>query len=274
MMKKALLSIVFLIFAVCYVQSQGFYARAAMGGGISTSSNFNMLYKYDTDGGKQTVQVVPVSLGSGFTGGAAFGYMFKKYLGVELMVSGFFGLNTTGDSVVNIPGAANSEVTLGGSLVSMIPSVVITAGLDKINPYARFGLLIGAFPWLTVQHTNTNASINPPQKTETKVQYLGGVSLGYAAAGGVDININKLITIFVEVSFMHSTWSPSYSEVTEYSIDGVDKLSTLTEKQKKTEYYVSLDLNETIPTTSPNKALRKTIPFSTAGAMFGVKFKF
>ena len=109
---------------------------------------------------------------------------------------------------------------------------------------------------------------------ESKVQYLGGISLGYAASGGVNININKLITLFVEVSFMHSTWSPSYSEVTEFSIDGVDKLSTLTEKQKKTEYYISLDLNEQIPTTSPNKALRQSIPFSTAGTMFGVKFTF
>jgi len=273
-MKRVFLFFTLVLFTAGVVQSQGFFLRAGAGGGIGTSSDFNTLYKYKTNGTMETVEVVPLNLGSGFNGGIAFGYMFKKYLGIELMMNGFWGLNTLGDSLVNIPGAETAEIKVSGSLISMIPSIVITAGLDKVNPYARFGFLIGVWPGITADHVYNDPSYNPPQTAESMVHYFGGMSLGYAATGGVDFRLNDIICLYVELSFMHSTWSPSYSEIIKYEVGGVDQLPTLSEKEKKTEYYASIDINEQIPSTSPNKALRKTMPFSTAGAMFGIKFTF
>lgn len=273
-MKKVLLFIVFLIFVAGSVQSQGFYLRAAVGGGFGASPSLNMLYKYEADGVNQTLEVVPVDLGTGINGGIAFGYMFKKYFGAELMLSEFWGLNILGDSLVNIQGVASEKVRVAGNLLSLTPSVVISAGLEKVNPYARVGLLIGALPLISVEDSYNLTTPNQTQNIETMMRYYGGASLGYSISGGVDFNLNDLIALYVELSFMHSTWSPPYSEIVSYEIDGEDQLSTLTEKQKKTEYYLSLDLNEEIPDDSPDKSLRETYYFSTVGAMFGVKFKF
>lgn len=65
------------------INAQKFYARLGVGGGISTSSSLDMLYKYEWDGSTLTFSVVPVRLGNGFNGSASFGYMFSKNNSVQ-----------------------------------------------------------------------------------------------------------------------------------------------------------------------------------------------
>jgi hypothetical protein len=255
-------------------QAQKFYARVGFGGGISTSASFDMLYKYENDGSSRTVSVVPVGLGTGFNGNLSFGYMFSKYIGIDLTVNGFLGLPSKGDSVVHLLGSTQADIKVAGYLVSVTPGVVITAGLEKINPYARFGLQIGAVPIMLARYSSENASVNPAQTINITNGYYGGVALGYTATGGCEFNINKLINLFAELTFSHATWSPSYSEIIEYKVNGEDKLSTLTVHQKKTDFIDKIILNSSTSPDSPKKALRKTYPFSTASINFGIKFRF
>lgn len=279
-MKKHLL-IIALLFLSCLVMAQNeqekgpkkFYIRIGLGGGVSTSSSFDLLYDFSTSGSSKSVSVHPVGIGNGFNGSAAFGYMFSKYLGVEVSVSEFLGLPTEGDSVVHLMGASQASVRIRGYMLSVTPAVVISAGLEKINPYARFGLLVGALPVITTKYLEENNTTNPTTSKEITNKYYGGVSLGYSAAGGVTFNLSRLISFFVELQFSHSTWSPDRSEVTAYTVNGEDKLSTLLPYQKQVNFVDKKYITGTVDMSQPREELRKTIPFSTAALNFGVIFK-
>jgi len=252
---------------------QKFYIQIGLGGGVSTASSFDMLYKYSGNEGNATITVVPVGLGNGFNGSLAFGYWFNKYLGAEMSVSEFLGLSTEGDSVEHLVGASRASVKVRGGVLSVTPAVLISAGLKKINPYARFGLQIGVLPHMVSKYSQENASTNPPMSKEITNNYYGGVALGYTAAGGVCFNFSELLSFFLELQFAHSTWSPSYSQITKYTVNGEDKLSSLTTWQKEADFVWERNVNGTIDMTQPRQELRKTYPFSTASINLGIKFR-
>jgi hypothetical protein len=272
-MKKISALTIVMIMLAGTVSAQKFYARigAALSGG--TSSNLDMLYKYTDDGTTKTIEVVPVDLGTGFTGSAAFGFMPSKYVGIELGISEFIGFPNFGDSIISMPGGMETTAKIKGGMLSVIPAVVITAGLDKVNPYARFGMLIGVLPTMLGTFEATQAT-NPATDIVVWKRYYGGIGLGYQAAGGVDFNIGKVVNFYVEAVFNGITWSPFYSEITKYTVNGVDQLPTLTTFEKETEYYAKYEIDNYVSPDVPKKELRKTYPFNNAGVSFGVKFKF
>jgi len=272
-MKRILLSLVSVMLLASVANSQGFYARVGVGLSGGTTCNLDMLYKYTNDGTTRKIEVVPVDLGSGFTGAASVGYMVKKYFGFELSISQFLGFSNVGDSIMRIPGAMNATAKISGSMLSVIPAVVITAGLDKVNPYARFGIVLGVMPRIYGRYEATQTT-NPPTDIVIWKQFYGGMALGFNATAGVDFNLSKVVNFFVEATFNGITWSPNYSEIVTWTKNGVDELPTKNAKEIKTKYYSTIDLNEQIPDTNPDKKLRSTYPFNNAGVSFGVKFKF
>ncbi|MCK9422333.1 MAG: outer membrane beta-barrel protein [Bacteroidales bacterium] len=255
------------------VNAQKFYTRLGIGLSGGTTSNLDMLYKYTTDGNKETIEVVPVDLGSGFTGTVGFGYMVKKYLGFELSVSEFIGFPNLGDSIMKFPGGYNVTARLTGNMLNITPAIVITAGLEKVNPYARFGLVIGVLPNMYGRIEATQAT-NPPNDIVMIKKFYGGVALGYNAALGVDFNISKVVSLYAEAAFQGITWSPFYADITKYTVNGNDHLADLTTFQKQTEYYSKLQLNAYVSPDVPKKELRKTYSFDNAGITLGVRFKF
>ncbi len=272
-MKKILLLALFSLMLTGIVNAQKFYTRLGIGLSGGTSSSLDMLYNYTDDGSTKSIQVVPVDLGSGFTGSVAFGYMVKKYLGFELAVSQFIGFPNLGDSIMKFSGGTDVTARITGNMLCITPSILITAGLEKVNPYARFGMVIGVLPNLYGRIEATQAT-NPPTDIVRIKKYYGGVALGYAAALGVDFNVSKLISFYAEATFQGITWSPFYSEITKYTIGGVDHLGDLTTFQKETEYYSKLILNDYVSPDVPKKELRETYPFDNAGVTLGVRFKF
>jgi hypothetical protein len=161
-----------------------------------------------------------------------------------------------------------------GNMLSLLPAIVIRPGLGDVDPYARIGFILGIRPVINATADFTNASTNPPQESEAIRHYYGGVAAGLNAALGVSWTINALISLYAECNFSSINYSPKYSEVVFYEKNGVDQLSTLTVKQTKTEYYSNIRPDEEIPDTSPDKALRKSLPFSNAGISFGILFHF
>ena len=250
-----------------------FYIGIELGGGISTASSFDMLYKYSGDAANSTVSVVPVALGNGFNGSLNVGYWFCKYAAAELGVSEFLGLPTQGDSVVYLIGASRAIAKVRGSMLSVIPAIVISAGLEKINPYARFGLQIGVLPYMVSKYSQDNSSTNPPMSKKIYNDYYGGIALGYTAAGGVTFKFTDLISFYVEIQFAHSTWSPNHSQVVKYTVNGEDRLSELTTWQKQADFVWEKNVNGTVDITQPRQELRTTYPFSTASINLGLKFR-
>ncbi len=268
-MKKKIICIILIsLMGWNLTHAQKFYARVGVGGGISTSASLDLIYKYETDGTSSYLSIVPVGIGNGVNGNLSFGYLFNKYLGVDLTVNGFMGFPTGSDSVSSLLGSSRSEVKIAGDLISFIPGIVY-AGLE-----GNLMLVGGCRASHRFNYKMENPTVNPAQSAELTNSFYGGVALGYSATGGCDFSLNKLINLFVELSFSHATWSPNYSEVIEYTVNGEDRLSTLTTYQKKTEYVdkIKFDVNPSLD--SPREALRETYPFSTFAVNFGVKFKF
>jgi hypothetical protein len=256
------------------MQAQDFYTRLGIGVSGGISSNLDLLYSYSNTGSGRQVTVVPVGFGRGFTGVAAFGYNVSKYISFEFGVSQFMGLPKYADSVMKFPGGFADQAYVKGNMLSLLPAIVIRPGLGDVDPYARIGFILGIRPVINATADFTNASTNPPQESEAIRHYYGGVAAGLNAALGVSWTINALISLYAECNFSSINYSPKYSEVVFYEKNGVDQLSTLTVKQTKTEYYSNIRPDEEIPDTSPDKALRKSLPFSNAGISFGILFHF
>lgn len=273
-MKRTFILVICTVLITGFLHAQHFYARIGIGGSVGTSNSLDMLYKYTDDGVNQTVRIQPVDLGSGFNGCVAFGFMPSKYVGFELAISKVLGFPNFGDSVVSMPGGTSATAKIKANVLSVIPSVVITAGLEKVNPYARFGLIVGVLPIMYHYFDADQPSVNPPNEITALQTYYGGVALGFNATGGVSFHINKLISMFAELNFVGMNFAPTESELIKYDINGVDQLPTMNTKQKETLYVTKLNLGEQIPDTSPNKRLKKTYPLNSVGASFGVMFKF
>jgi len=273
-MKKIVLVAVLFFSLFSLTQAQNFYTRLGVGVSGGTSSNLDILYSYSGTESDQVVTVVPVGFGRGFTGVAAFGYKPLKYLSLELGISQFMGLPRIADSVMKMPGGSAIEAKVKGNMLSLQPSIVIHPGFEKIDPYARIGFILGIRPVVNAMAKATISGTNPPVESEAIRHYYGGVAVGLNAAMGVNWTLNSLISVYAECSFNSINYSPKYSEVVFYEKDGVDQLSTLTVKETKTEYYGSIHPDEVIPDTSPDKQLRKSLPFSNAGFSMGILFNF
>lgn len=273
-MRKLLLLSVTLVVLTMVVHSQNFYTRLGIGAGGGISANLDMLYNYSNDGTGGEITIAPLALGKGFTGVAAFGYAPSKYLSVELGISQFIGLPNIADSVLNLPGGSSAEVRVAGNMLSLLPSIVISPGFEEFNPYARVGFILGIRPTINATAEVTKAYINPPDELKAVKHFYGGVALGLNAALGVSWSVSKTISLYAEANFSSINYSPKYSEVITYEINGADQLPYMTEKEKNTEYYSKIYPEESIPDTSPDKELRKSLPFSNASFAFGITFKF
>lgn len=251
-----------------------FYVNAALGGGISTSTTFNLLYDVDLNSSNPSITVHPVGLGNGFNAYATFGFRFYKYVAVEVSMNEFQGLPVGGDSIVNLYGTAHADAKIMGRMLSVVPAIRFDAGLEKVNPYARFGLVLGVLPYLITSYSEPNDKGNPATLLEVSNNYYGGLALGYSAAGGVTFTINDHINLFTEIQFTHATWSPSHSEITQFTVNGEDKLSTLTTYEKEVDYVLTKYLADPKNAGEPRKELRTAFPFSTFAANFGISFNF
>lgn len=282
LMKKIILILILslsLTFSVIGQKQQAqigsrFYANVGLGGGISTSPTLNLLYDLDMNSTNPSISVHPVGLGNGFNFYGTFGFRFNKYLSVDLSANEFLGIPVGGDSVVDLYGSGQGEVKIAGMMFSIMPAVSISAGLERINPYARFGFLIGVLPTMFTRYSEINDKGNPATSLEIDNQYYGGVALGYVATGGVSFKISNRISVFSELRFTHATWSPNHSEIIKYTVYEEDKLSTLTPYEKQVDFVRTKYLADPKNTGEPRKELRISVPFSTFAANFGVSFNF
>ena len=89
-----------------------------------------------------TRELVAANLGKGLNIGADFGYLINKNLGFELGINYLFGGKITANQISFNGNYGNSEVS--AKMIQFKPTLVFRAGFDKINPYAKVGMVIGS----------------------------------------------------------------------------------------------------------------------------------
>lgn len=233
---------------------QGLYLTANAGYGFGAGTQY-IGPSMDNTKTPATTEGVFGSYGEGFKFGASAGYMFSKNLGAELGLSYWLG-NTFELQYKSTAGLGTAKWS--GSGFVAVPSIVLSANMEAINPYARIGLVLGI---LEVDYEYNAQSSGQTQ--EIAQEATGNLAFGYAGAFGVLIPAGSSVGFFVEADIHSVTYSPSQAEYTKYTMNGIDQLPSLPHKvYKYKESYTSAD-------EAVYMAARR--PFSSIGVVVGVR---
>jgi len=271
-----------MVLAICMMagtlNAQKAYIRLGVGGGVGLKQYEGVTWADETHTSTSDNLVIKsMGLGSGFNANLAFGFMLSNYVGIELGVNQFIGLgNKIHSSSTNGGNDNSSDGQLSGMMLQIVPAIVITPGLEKVNPYARLGMSVGILPSVVMKDNSTSTgggSLKATSSSETTIKLSGGIALGFTAAGGIDFNLSERLAFFGEFVFNGITYAPAKGKFTKCTVDGVDKLATLTTRDKEWTFEKKYDADEVIPEGSPDKKPKMSINFSNVELNIGIKFK-
>ncbi|MBI5218107.1 MAG: outer membrane beta-barrel protein [Bacteroidia bacterium] len=256
--------------------SQGPYVRASLGISLPlasysvfdetfTSSSSNTNRKYDSRN---------LSFGKGIPVEIAPGYMLNKNIGAELGISYLVGLSTeTTDKSTNSSGKTSTDINnFKGAMLAFTPSVVVESGMNKINPYARMGLIIG-LPSFKIEENDTDYDGDQDITVE---KYYSGLAFGFNSALGVLYQMSNKIGVFAELNMNALSYGPKKGKLLKYSHNGTDLLPDATTREKETEFLYDYETNSNNNPSDgePSKEQGFKMPFSSFGLNLGIKMKF
>ena len=266
-LKVALLACLIPFFANS-VFAQGFYVNVNTGYGFGMGSTIDGFYNYTSGSNSVTREQVFVSLGKGFNFGSDFGYMFTKNIGAEIGISYLLGGTSIAKDEYN---GGTTEYRISSRMVRFIPSVVVSSGLEKFAPFAKFGLVVGS----------GSANNEMEDKYGGDVIYYneklsGGLAFGIKAAVGAYLHINDLISLYMDVNTVNLSYAPTKGEIVELTNNGTDLLPNLTTYDKETEFVKEYTYNSSSPPpdSQPRQELIERFPFQSFGINFGITFTF
>jgi opacity protein-like surface antigen len=252
------------------VHSQGAYVNVNLGYGMKTScSNLEEFYNYTSSSGTSTSEQVNVSLGKGFNVGGTFGNMFNKNVGAELGINYLLGGKTEAKDTYS---DGTSTSTISAKMLRFMPSLVIASGLEKVNPYARFGLVIGTGS--IKNEVDGNNEDGDVYMHEWK--YSGGVAFGLNAGVGAIFNLSDNMGLFAELNMINLSYAPTKGELKEATYNGIDRLPDLTTSVKEIEFVDSYTYSSSNPPSDsqPDQELKVKAPFGSFGINFGLRIGF
>lgn len=274
-MKRKLISITTLLllgFSTSYAQM---YVRAGLGYGFSTSKEVFGTSSTTTTSSSSDKLVANTS-GAGLQIGAAFGYNFSKNLGLDLGVQYLMGAKQTITDTYNGQSTTTTTTqTTKANQIRLMPALVVSTGGEKIEPYARMGLILPLGGTINTEIKNKLASDEIIQNVKTT----GVFSLGWHSAMGVNYYLNEKMAIFGEVGLQSLSIGAKKSVVTKYTVSGADKLNDLKTIQKEINYVTEMTDKSNVSGTSadnskPLDALRSYRQFGNLGINVGIKFGF
>nr|NQU93608.1 outer membrane beta-barrel protein [Bacteroidota bacterium] len=255
-------------------KSKGFYVDIKVGYAYKMNSqnlaNSFEMYNVTMNNGNEHFESIFISLGQGFNAEAAFGYMFNKHVGADLGISYLWGSTFEAKRQTEM---SNIKYTLSSNMLRFSPSIVIRAGFDKFDPYAKFGCVFGLGKVFY-----TDDDFNYGQSGES--EYEGGMAFGINAAAGVIFKLNDKLSLFGEINTINMSYSPTKSTLTKATENGADILPNLHVYNKEVEYVDSYDREPYDPNnpepdyTKPRQELKFALPFGSIGLNIGLKINF
>ena len=278
------------------LMAQSFYVTTNVGYaiGMTKISGFvnNTTYSsiYDPNTGNNTTlrsfEDVPLSLGNGFNFGISGGYSFNQYLGVELGLNYLIGGETkltytfetawlNPDNTIRTEQQLSTQ-KLSSNMFRILPSIVITPGFEKLNPYLKMGVVIGFGNTLVESESNvtTNDTLVILRHIREDTRFFGGLAFGFQGTIGVDYGINENIKIFTEANYLGYSYAPSKAEVIRYELNGTDNLPNLSESEKKHEFLDSYTDDGTTNRDEPSKSTKIGLPYGSMSFNLGIKLLF
>ncbi len=278
-MKNILLILVFTIMMAGIkseaLYGQQFYVGLNAGYGLKIPSGVhNNMYTSNTTINTTTFsEKINFSLGQGLNIGLTGGCTISKNAFAELNVSYLNGdpVNakyTSTDTSSNY--YFNENCSLKAKMLFLNPALQLSMSSDRqLDPYIRFGIIFG----IGKVYENNDMIISGSYYEKSFV-YQGGNALGVSSALGVMYKANELMSMFCEVRMNAVSYSPGRGEMTEFTQDGVDRLSTQTLHDKEFVFVDSYTLDQSAPVdlTKPSETLKDYLALNSFGFHFGLKF--
>lgn len=247
--------------------AQGAYVSLNAGYGLNASSQNLGTTSYNNNGTNMTTyNQEDFSFGKGIQFGGAAGYMFTKNIGVEMGLSYLTGDPTTlQSSYVN----GSNKVDISSKMLRINPSIIIVSGMSGLNPYARFGVIVGTGSIIEKDNYTNN-----PNNTQSTQKLSGGYAYGLTAGVGVMYKLTGKISLFGELAMVNMSYAPTKGEITAYTFNGVDRMLSLSTRDRLTDYVetYTVKAGQTPPDTEPAKSLVQKLPFGSVGINIGLKY--
>ena len=252
------------------------------------------------------------SYGTGGNVTLGLGYMFGKFIGIDLGISYAHSADISSYQVRQLspfPQYLYATTTSFSYALAIAPSLVISAAKTKwkVYPYGRFGIILPVAGKLTDHlsiYTPYQTTYGQPGGspidfrntpfflgTHTNVQLVteGEISLGFGGAVGVAYRPLPFMNVFVELNGQYLNVKGKSSTVTRWDVDGVSVLptastpggTTTTRSVYRTQInYVdqltaqsnNAQYNSSYDPTKPKQDARPVSPGSNLGFNVGVTF--
>lgn len=264
-MKKLFLFAIATMFA--YSVSAQFYAGVGVGYGMG-AGKLVLGTKTVLDGTTTTNTNIYGSLGKGIKPVIKFGYMFNENMGFELGFNYLLGSKVTATDV-NVPNVQVGTGVAQAKIMALAPSLVFKA---DCGGYTRMGLYL-PFSGKTTQHVDMKMGASAAQTLQT-TEFKGRFSVGFTSAIGYLYSLNDKMGIYGELEYIGLTIKRNTSEITEYSVAGVDQLPNMKTYQIQTEYVDELPSTPQTDMNVAKKSLSSVSQYSSFGINLGFVYKF
>jgi hypothetical protein len=281
-MKKIIPLIIGSMLLVTTVNAQKVYFKFNPSYNFSTKSrdvyDYSIRYHVGLNKLTETETNIKSSYGKGYMGNFTIGFINNKHLSTELNFSYLHGKTITATSVAHYwDGDESYANNFSANVISFTPSLVFSHGKDEWKPYLSAGIslnFINFYNNVVYDYYAQNGSTN------YKIEFNGSPSFGFTTKLGVLSKISYRLSLFGEIGFSYLNFSPNSSEITEYTINNQDSISTLSEYELKTEYedevnteyeYIDDVFVEDINESKPRQRRKFDVPLSYFSISIGIK---
>lgn len=209
------------------------------------------------------------SYGSGFSAGVAFGGSFKNsMLGYDIAFNYLLGKKYAVTSTTDYGDYSYSqEISHYSRSFQFMPSITLAVGAGKFQPFTRFGPV---FSLTTVNEERTEYNTYEDVEYYTNFEYTGGVAIGLHGSVGLTYGISDQLKLFTEINMISMSYAAHKRTITDYTVDGEDRLDTLNEE------YREMDLEKSYKTESEeaDPVMREPVSMNSWGLQFGVVYSF
>ena len=211
-----------------------------------------------------TITAISGSFNQGLNLGLNFGYNSSKYIGVDLGLNYLLGTPIKSTSTTIGGGGFNSTEEIKANFLFIQPSLTLSPGFEKLNPYVSFGPNIGFGGLKSTENIMPNSSIES--------EFTGGIPIGFRSALGANYKLTKKLYLNLELFNVNMSYAPSKSEVTKATSNGQNVLGSMSIRDKRTDFVESYDMSSGGNSNDPRKQIKTYLPLSTFGVNLGIRF--
>jgi Outer membrane protein beta-barrel domain len=218
-----------------------------------------------------TVSGVYGSYGSGLQFEVGYEYALSEKTFLQIDALYLVGNDVKRNTIFSVSGNNFSQnQSISSRFYEIAPLIKFNILSEKsLTPYAIIGPTIG---FGNFSNTVTTPGSSPSQNEEYLRNFSGPIALG--AKSGLGVKFTKgTFGFYAQVTLINLSFSPSSSEITRYSVGGVDNLKNLTVRQKQSNYKENVVFSPNPDTTKPAEELKFYFPLSSVSFNIGLIVK-